>query len=375
VRSRLPCAAVLGGLIVLTALNMRTAIASVPPLLDEITRDVPLSTAAAGLLTTLPPLCMAAGAPLAPIAARRLGHEAGLVLVAVTVAAGIAARMPGDATALFLGTLLSGLGIAVGNVLVPAIIKRDFPHRVGVMTGLYTMALATSAAIAAALVVPIEEALDTDWRLALGVWAFPALLVALAWLPLAAVGSRAARRAPAPPRPSTALLSDRVAVHVTLFMGFQSLVFFSVLSWLPEMLRDAGISRVSAGTLLSVMLVTGIPTCLIVPTLAARRRDQRPAVIGTVVALAAGLIGLLIAPDAAPAVWVVLTGTALGSFLGLSFLLFGVRTRDAVGAGRLAAMAQTVGFSIAALGPLTVGALRAASGGWTVPLVFLLVAA
>lgn len=362
---------VLGGIIVLTALNLRTAVASVPPLLDEITRDVPLSAAAAGLLTTLPPLCMAAGAPLAPVLARRLGHEAGLLLVALTIAAGIAARIPGGAAALFAGTTLAGLGMAVGNVLVPAIIKRDFPERVGLMTGLFTTAIAASGAIVAALMVPIENALGTDWRIALGVWAAPALLVALAWAALAAEGAVAARSAPAPPRPDTGLLRNRVAVQVTLFMGFQSLSFFSLLSWLPELLRDAGISRASAGSLLSIMLITGVPTSLAVPVLAARRPDQRPAVAASVALLAVGLLGLLFARDVMPLVWVAAAGAAQGSLLGLTFLFFAVRTPDALAAGRLAAMAQTFGFFIAALGPLTLGALHDATGGWTVPLVFL----
>lgn len=359
----------LGGIIVLTALNLRTAAGSVPPLLDEIRRDVPLSAAGAGLLTTLPPLFMAAGAPLAPILARRLGHEAGLVLVALTIAAGIAARIPGGAPALFAGTVLASLGMAVGNVLVPAIIKRDFPHRIGLMTGLFTMAIAASGAIVAALVVPIEEIFDTDWRVALGVWALPALLVALAWAGLAAEGARAA---PTPSRPRAGLLRNRVAVQVTLFMGFQSLSFFALLSWLPELLRDAGVERATAGSLLSIMLVTGIPTCLAVPVLAARRADQRGWVVATIALLAVGLVGLLVARDTAPLVWVVAAGAAQGSLLGLTFLFYAVRTPDATAAGRLAAMAHTFGFIIAALGPLTVGALRDATGGWTVPLVFLL---
>ena len=363
----------LGGIIVLTALNLRTAVGSVPPLLDEITSDVGLSAATAGLLTTLPPLCMAAGAPLAPVLARRLGHEAGLVLVALTIAAGTAARIPGGAGALFAGTVLAGLGMAVGNVLVPALIKRDFPDRIGLMTGLFTMAMAASGAIVAALVVPIEDLFDTDWRIALGVWALPALLVALVWAGLAAEGARAARAA-APPPPEARLLRNRVAVQVTLFMGFQALSFFTLLSWLPDLLRDAGISRADAGALLSIMLVTGIPATLVVPVLAARRPDQRGAIAATIALLLFGVVGLLAAPETVPLLWVIAVGLAQGSLLGLTFLLYAVRTPDAHEAGRLAAMAQTFGFLIAAAGPITVGVLHDATGGWTVPLGFLLVA-
>lgn len=373
-RSWQPSTVALGGIIVLTAINMRTAVGSVPPLLDEITADVPLSAAAAGLLTTFPVLCMAAGAPLAPVVARRIGHEAGLAIVALTIAAGIAARAPGSATALFAGTALAGFGMALGNILAPAIIKRDFRDQVGTVTGLYTMGMAASGGIAAASSVPIERALGTDWRLALAVWAVPALLVALVWTSLAAEGARTARRTPDPPKPSTALLRDRVAVQVTLFTGFQTLLFFSLLSWLPEMLRDAGISRASSGTLLSVMLFTSIPTCLAVPVLVGRRGDQRVAVCVTLATLTAGLVGLLVWRAQAALAWVTLIGLAQGSLLGLAYLFFAVRSRDAAGAGRLAAVAQTFGFLIAALGPLAVGALHDATGGWTVPLAFLLAA-
>jgi CP family cyanate transporter-like MFS transporter len=242
------------------------------------------------------------------------------------------------------------------------------------MTGLLTMAMSASAGVGAALAVPVEDLLGTDWRGSLAIWCVPALVAAVAWAPRVAEGRRVARRAALPPTPSTALLRDRVAVQVTLFMGLQSLSFYSLLSWLPEILRDAGLSRGASGTLLSVMLLAGIPACLAIPVLVGRRGDQRVAVVVTVATLTVAITGLLVARDVAPLAWVIAAGLAQGSLLGLGFLFFGVRSRDALAAGRLAAMAQTVGYLIAATGPLTMGALHDASAGWTLPLVFLLIA-
>jgi CP family cyanate transporter-like MFS transporter len=264
----------IAGAIIFTALNLRTAIASVPPLLDEIRATVPLSATAAGVLTTAPVVCMAVGSPMAPPLARRIGAEAAITTLGLTVAAGILLRLIDGVVPLFAGTIVAGLGIALGNVLVPSLIKRDFPDRVGPMTGGYTMAISASGAIAAALTVPAEDAIGRGWQWGLVVWAIPAVAAALIWVPWIA---RRGADAGAPAVPS--LWRNRIAWQVTVYMGLQSLLFYSALSWLPTLLRDHGIDREAAGTLLSVMLLAGVPTCLIVPVFATRGRDQRPAVV------------------------------------------------------------------------------------------------
>ena len=359
--------ALLAAAIVFTALNLRTAVASVPPLLDEIRTDLPLSAAAAGALTTTPVVCMALGAVVAPRVARRIGTESAVAALCLTMVAGMLLRWVPGVAALFAGTIVAGLGIALGNVLVPSLIKRDFPHRVGPMTGAYTMAISASGAIAAALTIPAEEAIGHGWRPALAVWAIPALVAAAVWLP-----SAARTRAPAPDTRLPSLWRDRLAWQVTAFMGLQSLLFYSCLSWLPALLRSEGIDRGAAGALLSVMLLTAIPTCLLVPVWAGRARDQRAAIAVTLAVYAAGLAGLLIAPDAAPAVWATLLGFAQGALLALAFLLFGLRAPDQEHAAQLSAMAQTVGYAVAAAGPLLIGVLREATGGWSAPLILLL---
>jgi MFS transporter, CP family, cyanate transporter len=281
--------ALLAAAIVFTALNLRTAVASVPPVLDELRDDVPLSAAGAGLLTTLPVIYMSLGSPVAPRLARRIGTERALAGMALTIAAGVALRLVPGVAALFAGTIVAGLGIALGNVLVPSLIKRDFPDRVGLMTGGYTMAISASGAIAAALTVPVEDAIGHGWRPALAIWAIPALVAAAVWIPWLARAR--------PPSNGIALPNlwrNRLAWQVTAFMGLQSLLFYSCLSWLPALLRAEGIDRGAAGALLSVMLLTAIPTCLLVPVVASRNRDQRPAIAITIAVYAAGLVGLLL---------------------------------------------------------------------------------
>jgi CP family cyanate transporter-like MFS transporter len=359
----------IAGAVVFTALNLRTAIASVPPLLDDVRDAVPLSAAGAGALTTTPVICMALGSPVAPILARRIGVEGALACTALTVAAGILLRLIDGVVPLFMGTVVAGLGIALGNVLVPSVIKRDFPGNVGLMTGGYTMAISASGALAAALTVPFADAMGRGWQWGLAVWAIPALAAAAVWAPSARRGAAAARGLDHT-RPT--LWRNRLAWQVTAFMGLQSLLFYSALSWLPTLLRSQGIARGDAGALLSVMMLAGIPTCLLVPVVASRARDQRPAVAVTLLVFAAGLVGLLVAPTAAPAVWATLMGFAQGALLALAFLFFGLRSPDEAHAAQLAAMAQTVGYLVAAAGPLIVGVLRDATGGWTTPIAFLL---
>ncbi|HEY6693171.1 MAG TPA: MFS transporter [Solirubrobacteraceae bacterium] len=359
--------ALIAGAIVFTALNLRTAVASVPPLLDELRDDVPLSAAGAGVLTTLPVVCMSVGSPVAPRLASRIGTEAAVVALGLTMVAGIALRLVPGVGPLFAGTIVAGLGIALGNVLVPSLIKRDFPAQVGLMTGGYTMAISASGALAAGLTVPVEDAIGHGWRPALAVWAIPALVAATIWVPWIARSRAAATGTPLP-----SLWRDRLAWQVTAFMGLQSLLFYTCLSWLPALLRAEGIERGAAGALLSVMLLTAIPTCLLVPVLASRARDQRATIAVTIAVYAAGLTGLLVAPDTAPALWATLLGFAQGSMLALIFLLFGLRAPDQEHAAQLSAMAQTVGYALAAAGPLLIGVLRDATGDWTAPIAVLL---
>lgn len=373
--------------IVLVALNLRFALTSVGPLIDDVRDDLGLSGTTVGLLTTAPLLALGLVSPLAPRLAGRFGAEHVVLGCLLAIGAGVALRLAPGVGLLFAGTLIAGCAIAVGNVLVPAIVKQRFAARAALMTGVYSVGLSGGAALAAGLVVPIEGWVGGSWRLALALWALPALLAAIVWAPQvmrAASHRRAATRpgegAPrvrqGSPRPQAAarpnLWRDRRAWSVTLFMGLQSLIFYTAGAWLPEIVRaQAGVSDASAGALLSLMMVIGIPVGFLTAALASRMRDQRPlaAIAATFPAL--GWLGLLLAPGGPLALWVTLLGIGAGTGFTLVLTLFVLRARDVAHTAALSGMAQSAGYTLAALGPLALGALHDATGGWTVPLIAL----
>lgn len=359
--------------LVLLALNLRAAISGVSPLLDGLQHTFGLSSAALGVLTTLPVLSLGVFATAAPPLARRLGAETTLIGALLLLATGIMVRLLPSPVAFFTGTALAGAGIAISNVLMPYVIKRSFPHRVGSMTGLAMMLMSVGAALAAGLAVPLDGI--GGWRLALGVWAVPALLAAAIWIPLS---RRVSRRATAPETPQPeqtdggSMLRSARAWAITGFMGMQSLVFYVLMSWMPGIMKEHGYPAATAGLMLSVTMMLGIPTGLAMPMLAARARDQRPLVAAVMSLEMVSLAGLLIYPQAGW-VWVVSLGLAIGSAFPLAFTLITLRSAGPHVAARVSGMAQTVGYLLAGVGPLAFGLLHGATGGWTVPLIVLLV--
>ena len=355
--------------IVLIAANLRPAVTSVASLLTEIRLDLGLSSTTAALLTAAPVICFGLLAPFAPRLADRLGIERTLGLVLAALAAGLVVRVSGGDLTLFLGTIVVGGAIAIGNVLLPALIKRDFPNRVGAMTGAYVASLQVAAAVAAGASVPIAAALD-GWRSGLGFWAIPAAVALVIWLPQL-------RFRTLPPHAETksavgALLRDPLAWQLTLYFGLQSLQFYAIVSWLPTIYRDAGFSAQDAGLLLSVSTLMGAPASLITPTLAARAPDQRVHALAVGVITGAGVLGVLVSPTSLPWVWASLIGIGNGASFPLALTLMVLRTRSSFDTARLSAMAQSFGYLIAAMGPVMVGALHDLTGTWSVSLTVVL---
>jgi CP family cyanate transporter-like MFS transporter len=356
--------------VVLAGVNLRVAVASAPPVLDEVTTALSLSGTAGGLLTAAPVVCFGVFAPAAPVLARRFGGEAVLAGALAALAAGSLLRGGGDRVTLYAGTLVAGIAIAIGNVLAPAVIRTRFAGGFGGLTGAYAASLGLGAAVAAGLTVPLEHALG--WRGALAVWALPAVGAAV----VLAAAARAARaeRTDVAIRPARRLLRDGVAWRVTLYMGLQSLVFYAVLAWLPSILRDEGYGDAEAGAMLGIVALCGIPASLVAPVLAVRARDQRVVAVALPLLEAAAVGGLLAAPEAAY-VWVILFAVGQGGSFGVALALIGLRSSAIRPVAELSGMAQSLGYSLAAVGPLALGALHDATDVWSLPLAALLVAA
>ena len=351
----------LGASLILIAFNLRPVFSSLSAVLPEVMATLGLSSGGASLLTTLPVLCLGLFAPAAPWLARRVGIERAILLVLVTLAAGTALRGVADARALAAGSVLAGASIAVVNVLLPGLVKRDFPEAAALMTGLYTMALCGGAAVGAGITVPLAASFGGSWPLALASWAMPAALVAVLWAPQAPF--RPMKR-PAGTRGWQGLWRDPLAWQVTLFMGLQSALAYSVFGWLAPILRARGLDPVSAGLVVSLSVVFQTVSCLVAPPIAVKGRDQRLVNVGIVGLAVAGLLGCLFAPLPTVWFWAAIQGMGQGSLIAVALTVIVLRSPDVHTAARLSSMAQGVGYVLAATGPLLVGLIRDWAGGF-----------
>nr|WP_196791695.1 MFS transporter [Motilibacter deserti] len=366
--------------VVLTAVNLRTAVTSVGPVLEELRAGVGMSGAVAGLLTSIPVLCFAAVGSLAPAAARRLGPHAALAVALALMAAGVVLRALSTAPLAVLAcTMLALVGGGVGNVLLPMLVKLHFPGRVGLLTAVYTTALAVGATTAAACTVPIAElAGDGDasegWRVGLGVWAVPAVAAAAVWAGVVLRRRSTEATAPAPAGGSRPLHPSRTTAGraLAVYFGSQALLAYVTMGWLAQFFRDAGASAPTAGYLLAFTSALSVPVSMVVPSLAARMPSQRGLVVALALAYLLGYVGLIVAPLGGAWLWALLIGLGAGSFpLALTFI--GLRSASPAETASLSAFAQSTGYLLAAPGPLLIGWLHG-TGGWTGPFVVLFVA-
>jgi CP family cyanate transporter-like MFS transporter len=366
-RLALPAAA-----LVLVALCLRAPFSAVGPALDELGDEYGLPTGALAVVTALPLVCFGLISPFAPMLASRIGVHRAVLTGTALLALGILVRLVGS-VGLFAGTVLLTGGIAIVNVLLPAAARAEYGPRSAVVVGMTVASMAASASAGAGLAQPLTS-LGGSARTGLLLWLVP-VMVALACVAALVAARRDIPPSDAPPAGSrTAILRDRVALAVTLYFGFQALSFYAMLTWLPVILEtEAGISPVAAGGLVALAAVLGAPAALVVPPLAARRPDQVGWVVIASVPTAVAIVGLLVAPGAAPVVWALLYGLGTGAAFPLAMVLVLERTRDVAQTGRLSASAQSIGYLIAATGPLVVGLLHEATGGWAAGLAILLV--
>ncbi|GAA3068263.1 CynX/NimT family MFS transporter [Streptomyces roseofulvus] len=362
--------------IVLASLNMRVALASVAPLVGEIAGAFGLSSTAGSLITSIPVLFLGLGALVAPWLGRRFGAERTVLAALLLLAGGILLRLLPSVAALYGGGVLVGTAIALLNVLMPGLVKRDFPDRAAAMTSVYTGAMVAGATVAAAAAVPLEEALGGGWQGSLGSWSLLALVAAVAWLPQVLIArgrtGHEVRAVPAAGAAPARVWRSALAWQVTLFMGLQSLWSYVLIAWMPTIFTDHGMSRSEAGVVFAFNNLIQVAGAFAVPLLAGRRRSQRPLVVLVTTLVAAGYAGLLVAPAEGAWLWSAVLGVGQGGALGLALTLIVLRTGDAPTAARLSGMAQTVGYLMAAAGPLAAGALHQATGSWTLPISLVL---
>lgn len=351
--------------LVLLAFNLRTTVASLPPLLGAIERDLALSGAAAGLLTALPVLCMALFAPVAHRLAHRFGREATALAAVVLVGVGNGLRgWGGQAAVLFAATFVAGLGVAITGVVLPGLIKELFPDRAGAMTGVYSVAMMLGAAGSAAASVPLARLLGS-WQASLGSWLGPAALGAAGWL---AVTVRVNQPAPdEEAHPGRLPWRSRPAWLLACFFSLQAALAYAFIGWLAPAYEARGWSAAAAGGLLAVHNLAQLASALVLPALTDRLTDRRPVLVGAVSLTVVGCAWLLLLPDALPWLAAIVVGLGLGGGFSLALALVVDYAATPAASSRLVAMVFLVGYSAAAVAPVLVGALRDATGGFTVP--------
>jgi MFS transporter, CP family, cyanate transporter len=381
--------------VLLTAAALRSPITGVGAIIGEIEASTGLSHTMSGMLTTLPLIAFAVFALAAPGLSTRLGMERTLFCSMLLMTGGILVRALPSVAALFAGTALIGIGIAVCNVLLPGLIKRDFPQQVGLMTSLFTTCLTFWAAISSGISVPLSQG-PLGWRGALTIWAVLTAIGTLVWLPLlsrrtadsggkdldATANNRSSSLTAAEPaaptgrqsgqgeanRPPRGIWRSRVAWLVTIFMGFQSILFYISISWLPDILQERGMSAEQAGWMLSLMQLISMAGSFLMPLLAARSDSQKWLTAATAALCVIGFGGIWAGPVSLAALFILLLGVGSGSTFGLAIVFFSLRSRTTEQANALSGMAQSVGYVLAAFGPTLFGYLHDLSGSWDTPL-------
>lgn len=348
--------------IVLVAINLRSVMTGTGPLIGEIRQDTGLGAAMAGMIGTLPVLCFGIFSVFAPRLGRRFGLEEVIAFALGTLAFGILIRLVPGNLILFLGTALIGLAIAIGNVLLPAMVKRSFPREAKRLSGLYVAVLSLMASTAAAIAIPLSQA-GLGWRGSLAVWAGPAIVATLVWAVLAR--RRPGDRPPPPPRIGVrALLRSRLALAVTLFMAAQSFAFYVVLTWLTEILIDLGLGRTEAGIVFATSQLLGAVPIIGLSLFAHRVKDDRALMVAAAGATIVGLLTLLGFGSSGAIVGASLIGIGQGSSFALGLTFFSSRSGDDVVAAELSGTGQSVAYLIAASGPVLAGLIHGLTGGW-----------
>lgn len=353
--------------ILLIAVNLRVGFVTVGPLLEVISADLGLSSTLAGLLTGLPLISFALFSPIAPAVAARVGLDRTVWFSLAALMLGVLIRSIPIPGALWAGTAAVGAAIAFLNVLLPSLVKRNYPSRVSQLTGVYFAVQGAVAAAGAALVVPLAQGTTLGWRLALGIWAGVAVVAMVAYFPQIRGAAGTARSTGTPALTYRSPWKSMLGWQVTVFMGLQSMPFFVLMSWLPSIEQSHGVSAVTAGWHVSLFLVIGTVASLGAGVVLHRSSDERFVSVLMSIMLVLAFVGLAIAPHLT-LLWIVMGAAGCGSLIVVALSLFSLRTSHHQQAAALSGMAQSIGYALAAVGPIVFGALYDVSGSWLLPL-------
>jgi MFS transporter, CP family, cyanate transporter len=360
--------------IVLVAFNLRPAITSLGPLVGLIQEDVGLAHWSAGLLMSLPLIIFSIMSPLVPKIASRLSNERTMVLGLTALLIGIVIRTIPTAFFLFIGTILVGLGIAMGNVLLPAIVKEKFPKKFGLMTSVYSTSMGLIASLASGISIPLAQGLHFGWQGAQIAWSIPAIIAIIVWVVLCKnlVGDK--NEIKKTQSDKNVVWGSVLAWQIAIFMGFQSFLFYVTISWLPEILLSHGLSLETAGWLLSFTQLVGLPASFFIPVLASRFTSQTWIAFLLSLCSVVGYSGVWLGTSFPVLIMsITLIGIALGGSFPLALSYIGLRAHNGSQAAALSGMAQSTGYILAAIGPLFIGYLFDKTHSWTAPLITLIV--
>lgn len=357
--------------IIFVAMNLRAPITSVGPLISLMTKELSLSSAQAGLVTTIPLIMFAIISPLAPKIAEKRNIESVIFVALFAVLLGLIVRSVPNIVLLFLGTAILGCGIAVCNVLIPSLVKKEFSSHIGLVTGIYSVSMNLTGAVASGLSIPFVQKFGLSWNVALGVWLIITIIAIITWLPQFKYRDKLTKKDEV--EVSSSMWHSSLAWSVTLFMGIQSFIFYVLVAWMPEMLVDKGMSTTQAGSMLSLLQLILLPVTFIVPLVAEKKQTQKSYVMIAFILFLCGILGLMTSNQVVIIIGIMMIGIAGGTSFSLSMIFFSLRTTSSKQAAALSGMAQSIGYLFAATGPFLFGMLHDMTGNWQSSLIVLVV--
>ncbi|RAT12406.1 MFS transporter [Lonsdalea populi] len=358
--------------ILLIASNLRAPITALGPVIHEIAASFNLSGVSTGLLNALPLLIFGLASPFAPVLTRRIGLEKSLLLALVLITAGCLVRSSLGVIGLWTGTFIIGLGIAVANVLVVPLIKRDYPVHAARFIGLYAATMALTAALSSGIASPLSALSSATWRVSMGIWVIPAAFALIVWMKVCArTGNEASSTPKSVFQGTRSVWKSRVAWQVSMFMALQTMVFYTLIDWYPSMANEHGVSTSTAGFHLFIYQAVAVVANLSTAVFITRLKDQRLLGLICTLFITSGVAGLLLMPTVS-ALWLILAGIGAGMSMVTCLTLFGLRAREHHQAGQLSGKAQCIGYLIGALGPCLAGILHGHTQTWNSTLLCLL---